>query len=397
MAQLTQERPSRARLPSELTERRAAVLRLVVEHCMQHSSPVGSQTIAAASAQLGSPATIRKELAWLEAQGYLLQPHTSAGRVPTELGYRCFVDSLMGPCGLGQEELRSIKYFFGHISAESEQSLKQTSQLLSDVTHCASIVLPPRIETASILSVQLVELSPRLVLLVTVLSSGSVEKQTLELSCQVSETQLSGAQEILCRALIDGQPLDSHFCAEPPVGRKTLGTKDGGAKPFSSKSLTATAKTLNSKGLDLLRCAPEVQHIVEAAWGALHDLVVGPEQHVFIGGASELAGVFEPSETLREILAVLEQHIMVSLLRDLAAQGVTVCIGAENQLAPLRECALVVAPYAAAGAAAGSAVGSTAGSAVGSVAVIGPKHMNYPKAMASVEVVSDQLSHLLSQ
>ena len=366
-------------------------MRLVVEHCMQHGSPVGSQTIATASQQLGSPATIRKELAWLESQGYLLQPHTSAGRVPTELGYRYFVDLLMGPCMLKQEELRTIKYFFGRISAESEQSLKQASQLLSDVTHCASIVLPPRIETASILSVQLVRLSPQLVLLVTVLSSGSVEKQTLEFSYRVTETQLSGAQDILCQALIDGQPLDSHFCDDPTADRKTLSSKASNLKASNSKAISA--RTLNSKGLDLLRCAPEVQHIVEAAWGALHDLVVGPEQHVFIGGASELAGVFEPSETLREILAVLEQHIMVTMLRDLVERGVTVCIGAENQLAPLRECALVVAPYGAPSQAAGSP-GRSAG---GSVAVIGPKHMNYPKAMASVEVVSGQLSHLLSQ
>ncbi len=366
-----------------LSERREEVLRAVVEHCIRHFFPMGSQTIASTAKNLGSPATIRKEMRWLEEQGYLSQPHTSAGRVPTELGYRYFVDLLMGPCVLKKEEMRVINYFFGHISGEAEQNLMETSQLLSDVTHCASIVLSPKIESASILSLQLVKLSAQVALLVAVLSNGAVEKRTLEFPDGVTEEELHRASEILSQTLIDGRSIDSHFyrharrglSGEASVDRDTA----SGEPPRAWRPLTPDPFKLSENDFDL-------RHIVEAAWNALSELALHPQEHIFIGGTSELAGVFDTIETLREILATLEQqYIVVTMLRDLVERGVKVSIGSENHLPPLHECALVVAPYRA------------SDSKGGSVAVIGPTHMNYPKAMAAVAVVSGQLSDLLCE
>lgn len=350
------------------------MLRAVTEYYIKHSVPLGSQTLAAANSDLGSSATVRKEMHWLEEKGYLSQPHTSAGRVPTELGYRYFVDSLMGPCKLKKEELHEINYFFGHISGEAEKSLMETSQLLSVVTHCASIVLSPNIESATVLSLQLVKMSSQVVLMVAVLSNGVVEKRTLEFAEDITQDQLSRASNALSEALIDGHPIESHFYKTASGDARHAGARQAD----SGQSVTPQA--------NFLRCDPDVRHITDATWKALSELTLYPQEHIFVGGTSELAGVFDTIDTLREILATLEQqYIVVTMLRDLVDRGVKVSIGSENQLQPLHECALVVAPYTA------------SDSDGGSVAVVGPTHMNYPKAMAAVRVISGQLSDLLCE
>jgi len=387
-------------------------LRAVTQHYIKHSVPLGSQTLAASNSDLGSSATVRKEMHWLEEQGFLAQPHTSAGRVPTELGYRYFVDSLMGPCELKQEELHEINYFFGHISGEAEKSLMETSQLLSGVTHCASIVLSPNIESATLLSLQLVKMSSQVVLMVAVLSNGVVEKRTLEFAEELTQDQLARASHALSDALIDGQPIESHF--HPTArgeGHKEAGQADvsgsgsgqagasrsgvsgsGSGQSGASRSGASGSGSgqtgVSGSGTPLANfsCDPDVRHIADATWQALSELTADPQEHIFVGGTSELAGVFDTIDTLREILATLEQqYIVVTMLRDLVDRGVKVSIGSENQLPPLHECALVVAPYTA------------SDSDGGSVAVVGPTHMNYPKAMAAVRVISGQLSDLLCE
>lgn len=335
-----------------LTRRRESILRAAVKHYIQYARPIGSQTAALTSANLGSPATIRKEMRWLEDEGYLSQPHTSAGRVPTEAGYRYFVDMLMVPGRLKAEELRTIDCCFEQMSGEAEQDLLKTSQLLSDVTHCTAIVLSPGIESASLLSLQLVMLSRHTALLVAVLSSGAVEKRTLEFADNVTQGQLDRACRMLCQELIDSRPLDEHLsvCA------------GSGAAADS-----------------------DIAHIAAAGRQGLSELASHPQQHIFVGGTAELAKEFEATDTLPDILATLEQqYIVVTMLRDMVDRGVSVSIGAENQLPPLRQCALVAAPYDAAASPRG-----------GSLAVIGPIRMDYPKAMAAVGAISGQLSHLL--
>lgn len=365
------------------------MLRAVTEYYIKHSVPLGSQTLAAANSDLGSSATVRKEMHWLEEKGYLSQPHTSAGRVPTELGYRYFVDSLMGPCKLKKEELHEINYFFGHISGEAEKSLMETSQLLSVVTHCASIVLSPNIESATVLSLQLVKMSSQVVLMVAVLSNGVVEKRTLEFAEDITQDQLSRASNALSEALIDGHPIESHFYKTASgdagqVGARQIGSSQAGT-PHAGARQADSGQSVTPQA-NFLRCDPDVRHITDATWKALSELTLYPQEHIFVGGTSELAGVFDTIDTLREILATLEQqYIVVTMLRDLVDRGVKVSIGSENQLQPLHECALVVAPYTA------------SDSDGGSVAVVGPTHMNYPKAMAAVRVISGQLSDLLCE
>ena len=367
---------ARSREGVSLSERREAVLRVVVEDYMSTARPVGSASITSRFGKFGfktSSATVRKEMRSLEDAGYLAQPHISAGRVPTEMGYRYFIDALMGPCVLERQVEHTICDFFGNASRELDRNLMDTSQLLSEVTHCASVVLPPSSESATLRSLQLVQMEPQIVLLIVVLSNGVVEKRAVEFEEAVSEHELGESTRLISQAAVGETP------------------------PFSEENVPP--------------CPQSVSHIVAPSWEALCGAVAEAPGYMFVGGTSELAGVFETIDTLREILSTLEQkYVVVTLLRDLldrpaehpsdsapdigaadraaniaADRGVQVSIGTENMLPPLRQCSLVVAPYA------------SSESDWGSLAVIGPTHMDYPQAMAAVGTVSSQLSGLLCE
>src|SRR5580693_1152870 len=161
---------------SELNVRRAAILEAVVSQYIGTAEPVGSSHVATAPGVRVSSATVRSEMVALEREGYLVQPHTSAGRIPTDKGYRFFVDHLTEPGVLGPAQHQQVSHFFDQVHVEMETMLERASGLLSELTSYAAVVVGPSHESASIRSVQVVGLGPRLALLVIVLSDGAVEK-----------------------------------------------------------------------------------------------------------------------------------------------------------------------------------------------------------------------------
>ena len=175
-------RPRRRRRPASATQRRrAAILEAVVSEYIGTAEPVGSSHVASAPGVQVSSATVRSEMVALERDGYLVQPHTSAGRIPTDKGYRFFVDHLTAPGVLGPMQRRQVAEFFDHVHGEMETVLERATGLLSELTSYAAVVVGPSHETATIRSVQLVGLSPQHALLVVVLSDGAVEKRTIDL------------------------------------------------------------------------------------------------------------------------------------------------------------------------------------------------------------------------
>ena len=183
-----------------LDDRKSAILRAVVQQYIETAQPVGSSTVAAEAEVAVSSATVRNDMTQLESDGYLIQPHTSAGRIPTEKGYRYFVDDLSGPGRLSQVHARQVREFFATTHGELEQMLSETSRLLSDVTGSAAVVVGDPAEVATVRSVQLVDLTPRAVLAVMVMSNGAIVKRTVELAEDVDADALEAAQ----RLLIDG-------------------------------------------------------------------------------------------------------------------------------------------------------------------------------------------------
>ncbi|MCY4631744.1 MAG: heat-inducible transcriptional repressor HrcA [bacterium] len=329
-----------------LSPRKEEILRAVVECYIAGASPVGSGTVYESQDFGVSPATIRKEMLALEQAGYLQQPHTSSGRVPTEAGYRYFVDALMAPYSLGPVEGRQISEFFDQAHGELGSVLASLSSMLADVTRCAAVVVGPRAGSAVVRSVQLVELSSHVVLLVAVLSTGAVEQRALELDVSPSAAEVDHAADVLARALV-GKPLDAAVGAD---------------------GLPAGVAGLVSVAVDALRGADG-----------------GLAENLFVGGHATVVRSFGAVDSAQRILALLERHYaVVSLLRDIVDRGMQVAIGGETGLVPLSECSVVVSPYLVEGRRAGS------------IAVLGPTHLNYPQAMASVAVISRQLGRMLS-
>jgi heat-inducible transcriptional repressor len=334
-----------------LDERKASILRAVVEEYIETAQPVGSGHVANAAAVKVSSATVRNEMAVLEQEGYLRQPHTSAGRIPTEKGYRYFVDhvieSLPGPGRLGPSQVEQVRTFFAQAHGQLEQLLHDTSRLLSDVTHYTAVVTAPPAERATIRSVQLVGLSARVALVVVVLSNGVLERRSLELADDIGDDRLAAATAVLSRHLV-GQPMSG--AAEPPP------TGDD-----------------------------DTDGVIRAALDAMATDVDGDDQ-IYVGGAARVAAGFEAVETVRQVLDLLEhQFVVVTLLRSVLDRGLHVAIGTETGLEPLSECSVVVAPY------------SVEGEPTGTVGILGPTRMNYPQAMAAVAVVSQRLGRHLTE
>lgn len=332
-----------------LDERKAAILRAVVEQYIETAQPVGSSHVAHKGVVDVSPATVRNEMAVLEREGFLVQPHTSAGRIPTDKAYRYYVDQI-APGPLPAPQRQTVKQFFDSAHGAIEQMLHDTSRLLSDLTDTAAVVVGPAHEAATIRALQLVGLQPRLALLVLVLSNGVIEKRTVELPEDTSEELLSVAGAHLNRAL---------------VGRVL---QDVGPAPRTGADATDA--------------------IAAAALATVgpHRPQESDHTDVFVSGASRVARAFEQVDTVRDVLHILEQqYLVVSLLRDVLDRGLSVAIGAEAGLEPLAECAIVVAPY------------EIEGERAGTIGILGPTRMNYPQALSAVSVVSERLGRRLTE
>jgi heat-inducible transcriptional repressor len=330
-----------------LDERKAAILLAIVREHIATGQPVGSAHVAREPGVRVSSATVRNEMAVLEQEGYLQQPHTSAGRVPTDKAYRVFVDHLTTPGRLDAVRAQQVRDFFATTHGALEQMLHDTSRLLSTMTDYAAVVMGPPTEAATVRSVQLVGLSARIVMAVAVLSNGAVENETIESSADVSDAVVAAAGAALSRHLV-GRTL-SERATPPATGDEAV-------------------DRLLSDACDLL-----------SSGASRHD------EHVYVGGTASLAAAFQAVDVVRSVLATLEQqYVVVTLLRDMIDRGLSVAIGAEHGIEPLSVCSVVVAPY------------RVEGEPVGTVGLLGPTRMDYPQALAAVEVVSRRLGQRLS-
>jgi heat-inducible transcriptional repressor len=329
-----------------LDVRKTAILTAVVQEYISTAQPVGSSHIAGEPQIKVSPATVRNEMALLEQDGYLIQPHTSAGRIPTDKGYRYFVDHLTSPGTLDRATMRQVGDFFSVAHGRLEEMLHQTSNLLADLTSNAAVVVAPRVEASAVRSVQIVSLPGGAATVVAVFANGAVENVTIDLPGDPDPLKVNAASAHLSAAL-DGSVLGAVH------------------------DVAATGEEV-------------VDSLCRAALAALHNLP--SDDQVFTGGVAAVAEAFDAVEVVRSVLHTLEQQfIVVSLVSDIVNRGMSVAIGVEHGVEPLSACSVVVAPVV------------VDGEHLGSVGVLGPTRMDYPQALATVDVVSEQLGHHIEE
>jgi heat-inducible transcriptional repressor len=284
-------------------------------------------------------------MAVLEQEGFLAQPHTSAGRVPTDKGYRFFVDHLTQPGRLEDVKANQVRQFFDGAHVRLEELLSRTSHLVAGLTNYASVVLGPTVEKAEVRSVQVVALSARSGLVVAVMSNGSVESESVEFDDDISDAQVAAVTAQLQKSLVGKGLSDASFI---PSGDAAL-------------------DSLGQRSIDSLQRKKS-------------------DDPVFLGGVSSMAAAFDAVDVVRQVIQTLEQqYLVVTLVRDVLNRGLSVAIGAEHGVEPLANCSVVVAPVV------------VDGKQMGTVGVLGPTRMDYPRALATVEVVSDRLGRRLGE
>ncbi len=338
-----------------LGERRASILKAIVSHYVTSGEPVGSKTLVEGY-QLGvSPATVRNEMGALEEAGYIFQPHTSAGRIPTDAGYRYFVDSGIQPLRLPANEARKIQRFFGEPRYELEDALRQTASLLSGITDHAAVVFAPALERSVVRHVELVPLAGSRAMVVLVTNTGRVENHIVGVPESVDEVQLDRAAEMLNRLVVD-EPLDT--------------APDKIAAAHDNFPL-------------------ELRDVVDQVGRALQDdLKQHDAERMFLDGTSNIVHEekFADLETVRQVIGALEhRRLLLEVLADaLSINVVSVRIGRENSLEEMQACSVVTARY------------GTEEQPLGSLGVVGPTRMDYRRTISAVHEVASNLGRMLS-
>ncbi|HEY3313748.1 MAG TPA: heat-inducible transcriptional repressor HrcA [Bacillota bacterium] len=345
-------------MPKGLDPRKHVILKALVEEYIRTGEPVGSVGLLE-SHELGvSSATIRNEMADLEALGYLSQPHTSAGRVPSSRGYRFYVDSLAEPEDLESLEAIDARWIREAYdgSHDAETLIQRTAKLISEATRYTAMVLGPRYAKAVFRELKLIRLPGDRLLMVLVTDVGLVEHRIIDLSDDLADGDLAVVSRNLNRSL-RGMIL----------GKLTRGF----------------ARSLN-------------QGSTGQRWliGTIFDALgrTGPtetEDRVYLGGTANILNQpdFGDLGMVRDLLGFLErEHLVSTLLSDSpAGGGVRVFIGHENPYHELQNCSLVTAAYGA------------GGRMIGAIGVLGPTRMQYAHVMSVVSYVSDQLSSVLTR
>ena len=337
-----------------LEERRLAVLRAIVEDYVATHEPVGSKALVERH-QLGvSPATIRNDMAALEEEGFIAQPHTSAGRVPTDRGYRLFVDRLSGIKPLSPPERRAIHQFLDE-AVDLDDVMSRTVRLLAQITRQIALVQYPSLTRSTIRHVELVALTPTRLILVVIVDTGRVEQRVIDTATSVPDATIADLRARLIGALV-GQA----FAAVPDA---LAGLDD--AFPAEDR--------------------PLVRSVLAAA---LEVATERTDERVVLGGTAHLARYGEAFPlAIQPVLEALEEQVVLLRLLGEAttAQSVTVRIGHENPVEGLEATSVITAAY------------GRGDQPVASLGIVGPTHMDYPGTIAAVQAVARYVSRILDE
>ncbi|MEE8602873.1 heat-inducible transcriptional repressor HrcA [Euzebya tangerina] len=346
--------------PPELDDRKSAVLLAVVRAYVREGEPVGSKRVVDEAGLGVSAATVRNDMVVLEDAGYIMHPHTSAGRVPTDKGYRYFVDALRGQVSddpdVSGEQIAVLDDLMDG-ATDLEDLLRRATTALSRLTRYAGLVAAPQLDQSRLKHIELVQLSPATVLVVSIADTGRVSKRMVELAEPVPEVDVHRVRHAVNGAAAGLRGLEA---------------------PDAIAGLSAGAPS-------------ELTELIERTADAVRSGIADPETRstgLYVGGSSTLAGEgqFAGIEEVRQVYETLEEQVVVmQVLKDaLADTDPGVRIGAELSLSELQACAIVATSY------------DTPSDSAGQVGVLGPSRMDYRATLGAVRAVADTLERAIA-
>ncbi|WP_296605942.1 heat-inducible transcriptional repressor HrcA [Nocardioides sp.] len=333
-------------------ERRLAVLRAIVEDYVATEEPVGSKALVERHGLGVSPATVRNDMAALEDEGYITQPHTSAGRVPTDKGYRMFVDRLTTIKPMSAAEKRAIATILDG-AIDLDDVVQRSVRLLAQLTRQVAVVQYPTLSRSTVRHIELVALTPARLLVVLILSTGRVEQRLVDLSAELGDDELADLRSLVNRAAI------GEIIADAATALRGLVPEEG---------------------------APVTRAVVDVLVEAMSDH--RSDERIAVGGAANLARFGDSFDSaVRPLLEALEEHVVLLKLLGEATSGevLTVRIGHEGPYQELSSTSVVATGYGP---------GEEAFARLG---IVGPTRMDYPGSMAAVRAVARYVSRILDE
>jgi len=343
-----------------LSQRKQQILRALVEEYIHSATPVASETLVRKYSLSFSSATVRHELAGLEEAHLIYQPHTSAGRVPTDLGYRYFVEYLMEESALSLSEQRLIRHQFYQVQDQLDQWVRLTASVMARLLHSAAVMTSPRADVGRLKHFEVLSVTDLSAHLVLVLVDGTVKQQRLILEAPIDQEELSASSARLNK-LLQGK---------------------------SAKQVAALLEQHDFSTVEHLICST-ILRILEQHGDPLGDVFYreGVVNILEQPEYSRMGPEEERSERVRKVMEVLEQNrflpALASHLRE--SDGVQVLIGGENQWDDMKDVSLVVARY------------GQEGKIGGLLGVIGPTRMQYGRAIAVVRYMTQVMNELLAE
>ncbi|MEU5835882.1 heat-inducible transcriptional repressor HrcA [Streptomyces diacarni] len=336
-----------------LSERRLEVLRAIVQDYVGTEEPVGSKVLTERHNLKVSPATVRNDMAALEDEGYIAQPHTSAGRIPTDKGYRLFVDKLAGVKPLSSPERRAIQNFLDG-AVDLDDVVGRTVRLLAQLTRQVAVVQYPSLTRSTVRHVELLGLAPARLMLVLITDTGRVEQRLIDCPAPIGETVLADL-----RARLNSRVVGQRFTEVPSLVQDLPEAFDADDRATISTVLATLLETL----------------------------VEETEERLMIGGTANLTRFGHDFPlTIRPVLEALEEQVvLLKLLGEAKDSGMTVRIGHENQHEGLSSTSVVSVGY------------GSGDEAVAKLGVVGPTRMDYPGTMGAVRAVARYVGQILAE
>jgi heat-inducible transcriptional repressor len=337
-----------------LSERQRMILSAIIDDYVRSAEPIGSRSISKRGNVSFSPATIRNEMSDLEEMGFLEQPHTSAGRIPSHKGYRYYVDHLLQQDSLGSHDLDAMKITFAQRIQEMEDVIQHVAGMLSSLTNYTSVVLGPEVFSTTLKHLQIIPLNDTSAVAIIVTNTGHVENKTVTIPEGMAMSEIEKVVNIL-NARLKNVPL-----------------------------LQFKSKLYNEISAELSKYVSGYEDLISVVESVLQN---DEKDRIFLSGTTNMLiqPEFKDVDKIKSILDLLDETPTLVRLFTPSIEGVEVKIGTENSIAAINNCSLITASY------------SIGDSPIGTIGIIGPTRMEYARVINLLNVVSKHLEVSLSR